>query len=103
MKRTNILLTEDQHNILKRYARKETKTMGELIREAVDHIYQEEDVLEKRRRIALEAYQEGFLSMGRLSEILGMSPVSAREYLNQKKIPLQTQDQEEILRDARNA
>ena len=103
MKRTNILLTEGQHKTLKRCARKETKTMGELIREAVDHVYQGKDTLEQRRRIALEAYKEGFISLGRLSEILGLSPLAAREYLYQKKIPILTQDLDEILKDTQNA
>lgn len=103
MKRTNILLTEDQHKTLKRYAMEETKTMGELIREAVDQVYQGKDTLERRRRIALEAYQEGFLSLGRLSEILGLSPVATRKYLHQEKIPLKTQDRDEILKDTTNA
>ena len=103
MKRTNILLTEGQHKTLKRYALKETKTMGELIREAVDHVYKGKDALEQRRRIALEAYREGFISLGRLSEILGLSPPAAREYLQQKKFFLQTQSLDEILKDTQNA
>ena len=98
-----ILLTEGQHKTLKRYAMKETKTMGELIRKAVAHVYQGKDALEHRRCIALEAYGEGFISLGRLSEILGLSPAATREYLQQKKVLLQTQSLDEILKDTQNA
>ena len=86
MKRTNILLTEEQHKILKRYAQKETKTMGELVRDAVDQVYQKQDEIERRKHVAIDAYQEGFISLGRLAEILGMDPVTTRNYLRQKKI-----------------
>ena len=93
MKRTNILLTDKQHKIIKRYSRKEGRTMGELIRDAV----------EKRMALALEAYNEGLLSLGRLAEVLGMDPVSTRDYLLEKGIPLRSQDHEDILKDITNA
>ena len=103
MKRTNILLTDKQHDIIKRYSTKEGKTMGELIRDAIDQIYQSKDRVEKRRTVAIEAYKEGILSLGRLSEILGMDPVSTRDYLLEKGIPLQVQNHENIMKDIKNA
>ncbi|HBI23922.1 MAG TPA: hypothetical protein DDX84_06955 [Nitrospiraceae bacterium] len=103
MKRTNILLTDKQHDIIKRYSNKKGKTMGELIRDAIDHVYQSKDVVEKRRTVALEAYKEGLLSLGRLSEVLGMDPVSTRDYLIEKGISLQVQHYENILKDVKNA
>ena len=93
MKRTNILLTDKQHKFIKRYSRKEGRTMGELIRDAV----------EKRMALALEAYNEGLLSLGRLAEVLGMDPVSTRDYLLENGISLQSQDYEDILKDITNA
>lgn len=103
MKRTNILLTDKQHNIIKRYSSKKGKTMGELIRDAIDQVYQSKDVVERRRSVALEAYKEGLLSLGRLAEVLGMDPVSTRDYLRERGVPLQSQDYEDILKDIRNA
>jgi len=103
MKRTNILLTDKQHKIIKRYSRKEGRTMGELIRNAIDQVYQSKDAIEKRMALALEAYKEGLLSLGRLAEVLGMDPVSTRDYLLEKGIHLRSQDYEDILKDIANA
>ena len=103
MKRTNILLTDKQHKFIKRYSRKEGRTMGELILDAIDQVYQSKDAVEKRMALALEAYNEGLLSLGRLAEVLGMDPVSTRDYLLEKGIPLRYQDYEDILKDITNA
>ncbi|MFC2165749.1 UPF0175 family protein [Acidobacteriota bacterium] len=103
MKRTNILLTEEQHKKLKRYAKKERKTLGKMVREAVDQTYKKKDSLEKRKQIAINAYQEGFISLGKLAEVLGLDPVSTRLYLKEHKIPLQQQDLEDISQDVANA
>ena len=103
MKRTNILLTDKQHKFIKRYSRKEGRTMGELIRDAIDQVYQSKDAVEKRMALAMEAYKEGLLSLGRLAEVLGMDPVSTRDYLLENGIPLRSQDYEDILKDIMNA
>ena len=103
MKRTNILLTEEQHEKLKTYAKKEGKTLGKMVREAVDQAYKKKDSLEKRQQIALNAYKEGFISLGKLAEVLGLDPVSTRVYLKDRKIPLQHQDLEDISQDVANA
>lgn len=103
MKRTNIMLTDEQHKKLKSYAKKEGRTLGELVREALDSTYKKKDILERRKYVALDAYQEGIISLGKLSEILGLDIVSARYYLKEKNIPLKIQDYQEIARDAVNA
>ncbi len=77
--------------------------MGELIRDAIDQVYQSKDAVEKRMDLAMEAYKEGLLSLGRLAEVLGMDPVSTRDYLFEKGIPLRSQDYEDILKDITNA
>jgi predicted HTH domain antitoxin len=102
MKRTNIMLTDEQHRLLKKCANKEKKTLGELVRDAVDSKY-DLDKIARRKSVALESYKEGFISIGKLSEILGIDPVSVRLYLKEKGIPLKTQEKEEILRDIVNA
>lgn len=103
MKRTNIMLADNQHAVLKSHARKEGKTLGELVREAIDMVYKKKDSLEQRRYVALNAYKEGFISLGKLSEILGIDTVSARLYLKQKHTPARSQEVEEIKKDILNA
>lgn len=103
MKRTNIMLGDDQHKKLKDYARREGRTLGDLVREAIDSSYKRKDRLEERRRVALSAYAEGFISLGKLAEVLGLDPVSARSYLLERRISPRVQDLDALSRDARNA
>ena len=103
MKRTNIMLDDDQHRSLKAYARKEGRTIGGLVREAIDTTYGAKDKLDRRRDAALNAYGEGLISLGKLAEVLGLDPQSARRYLRERKIPLRVQSLDEIRRDAENA
>lgn len=100
MKRTNILLTESQHKAVKAYAKKEGKTLGRMVREALDAAYRKKDPLERRRETAMASYREGFISLGKLAEVIGLDPVSARAYLKQAGVPLQVQDATEVDRDA---
>jgi predicted HTH domain antitoxin len=103
MKRTNIMLDDNQHRSLKLYAQKEKRTLGRLVREAIDTTYGKKDSLDARREIALKAYQERLISLGKLAEVLGLDPLSARIYLQERKIPLRVQDLEDIRRDAAHA
>jgi predicted HTH domain antitoxin len=81
MKRTNVLFTEEQHKKLKAYSRQQGRTMGDLVREAVDTAYRKRDLLDGRRQVAVDAYREGFISLGKVAEVLGLDPMSAREHL----------------------
>ncbi len=103
MKRTNIMLDEKQHRKLKLYAQKGGTTLGKLVREAVDQSYRSKDALEERRDVALRAYREGFISLGKVAEVLGLDPVSARAYLKERGIELRVQDVSGLARDAANA
>ncbi|MCX6560712.1 MAG: UPF0175 family protein [Candidatus Aminicenantes bacterium] len=103
MKRTNIMLDDDQHRSLKAYAQKEKRTIGGLVREAIDTTYGAKNRLEQRKEIALNAYREGLISLGKLAEVIGLDPVSARLYLRERGIPQRVQDIEDIRRDAENA
>jgi predicted HTH domain antitoxin len=103
MKRTNIMLSEDQHEKLKSYAKSEGRTIGKLVREAVDSTYKKKDAVEERKRIALGAYREGFISLGKLAEILGLDPITARSYLKDQGIPLHVADPEDHAQDNSNA
>jgi len=86
MKRTNIMLTTEQHKTIKAYARREGKTLGGMVREALDAVYKPKDPLDLRRERALSAYREGLISLGKLAEVLGLDPVSTRLYLKEKGI-----------------
>ncbi len=103
MKRTNIMLSEDQHKRLKIYAKKDGKTLGNLVREALDAAYKKKDPLDQRKQVALSAYREGFISLGKLSEVLGIDPISTRIYLKERGIPVHAPDLKEIAQDAENA
>lgn len=103
MKRTNIMFSEDQHKKLKSYAQKKGKTIGGLVRDALDSVYKKEDEIEHRRRVAVSAYKEGFISLGKLAEVVGMDPVSARDYLKKKEIPIFSQDSKDLAQDSENA
>jgi len=103
MKRTNIILEDEQHEKLKLYAKKQGRTLGGLVRDAIDVVYKKRDPLEERRKVALHAYQEGFISLGKLAEVLGLDPVSTRNYLIDKKIHILSLDQKELEQDIENA
>ena len=103
MKRTNIMLSDDQHKKLKRYAKKEGRTLGGLVRDALDVVYKNKDRLEQRRQVAINAYNEGFISLGKLAEVLGLDPISARNYLKEHGIPIQSQGLKDLTQDRENA
>jgi predicted HTH domain antitoxin len=71
-----------------------------MVREALDAAYQKKDPLERRRETALASYREGFISLGKLAEVMGLDPVSARVYLKEAGVPLQVQDAADIDGDA---
>lgn len=103
MKRTNIILEDEQHKKLKIYAKKQGRTLGGLVRDAIDVVYKKRDPLEERRHVALHAFQEGFISLGKLAEVLGLDPVSTRNYLNEKGINISSQNRKELEQDVENA
>lgn len=103
MKRTNIMLNDDQHKKLKCYAKREGRTLGGLVRDALDVVYKKKDRLEQRRQVAVSAYSEGFISLGKLAEVLGLDPVSTRKYLKEEGIPIQSQDLQSLIQDSENA
>ena len=73
---------------LKALARKRETSVGELIRQAVISCYQVEitDLNEKQRR-AVEAFQGGYISQGKLSEEMGMNIWNTRKWLVEHDIP----------------
>lgn len=102
MIRTNVMLTHQQHINLKQMATARHRTLGELVRDAIDSTFTT-DTVERRHQVALAAYREGFISLGKLAESLGVDPLTARSYLRERGIEQQVQGAEEIMTDAANA
>lgn len=102
MIRTNVMLTPRQHTTLKQMATAMHRTLGELVRDAIDSTMTT-DTVERRHQVALAAYREGFISLGKLAESLGVDPLTARSYLKERGIEQHVQSVNEIMADATNA
>ena len=81
MKRTQILLPDEVHRKLLKQAKARKMSMGELIRQAVDRIY-----APRLDDLALVAYRNGLISLGKLADLSGTNPTRALELLREKGI-----------------
>lgn len=73
---------------LKKLGKLRKMTVSELIRQALFVCYQFDLLgLSDRQKQALEAYRGGFISLGKLSELMGRSPVEMRFWLLEHDIP----------------
>jgi hypothetical protein len=73
---------------LKALARKRETSVGELVRQAVISCYQIDMAnLSDQQRRAVEAFQGGYISLGKLSEELGMNIWNTRKWLIEHDIP----------------
>jgi predicted HTH domain antitoxin len=102
MIRTNVMLTPHQHIILKQMATSMHRTLGELVRDAIDSTITV-DTVERRHQVALAAYREGFISLGKLAQSLGIDQLTARNYLKERGLQQLVQSVDEITADAANA
>jgi predicted HTH domain antitoxin len=64
---------------------------------------QQHKTLERRHQAAIVAYREGFISLGKLAESLGVDLLTARSYLKERGIKQMVQGADEIMADADNA
>lgn len=72
---------------LRRLAKTRRQTVGELVRRAIATCYQVDQLgLTDQQRQAMEAYRGGFISIGKLSEIMGRSVLDMRPWLNEHGI-----------------
>ena len=73
---------------LKALARKRETSVGELVRQAVISCYQIDMAnLSDQQRRAVEAFQGGYISLGKLAEEIGMNIWNTRKWLIEHDIP----------------
>ena len=78
-------------NGLKELATQRGVSVATLVRQALVATYQPQILdLSQRQRQAVEAYQGGFISLGRLAEALGLHVLEARAWLAEHQIPQNT-------------
>lgn len=77
-------------------------TVSELIRQAIFVCYQLDLLgLSDRQKQAMEAYRGGFISLGKLSELMGRPAMEMRQWLKEHNIPLNTAFSEDDVENAR--
>ena len=83
----HIKVTPEVANALKVLSKKRETSVGELVRQAVHSCYQLEmlNLTEKLRR-AVEAFQGGYISLGKLAEEMGMNVWDTRKWLTEHDI-----------------
>ena len=97
------MLTDNQYRKLKLLSRKEGRTISELVRSAIDAAYAGMDSIKHRNQFVIQCYKEGFISLGRLAEYLGIDIIDARLYLKKHDIQLGVQESHEVEQDTMNA
>ncbi|HAJ79369.1 MAG TPA: hypothetical protein DCO75_06320 [Fibrobacteres bacterium] len=87
---------------LKLLSKKRAMPVGELIRQAVSQCYQLETIeLAQRQRQALSAYQGGYISIGKLSEEMGMTAIETRRWLEEHEVSQNNVFSNDDLKNAR--
>jgi hypothetical protein len=72
---------------LKELSKKRDTSVGELVRQALFSCYQLDILgLNEKHRRALEAFQGGYISLGKLAEEMGVNVWEAREWLYEHDI-----------------
>lgn len=72
---------------LKELAKEREQTMGELVRQALDSCYQLDLLnLSEEQKQALSAYKGGFISIGKLAELMGHHVLQMRSWLKEHGI-----------------
>lgn len=83
----HIKIEKKTADYLKKLADSRNTSRGQLVREALSSFYQP-DVAElpKKQAQALSAYQGGYISIGKLSEVMGLHVLEMRTWLNEHEI-----------------
>ena len=84
----HIKVTPELASALKSLSKKRETPVGELVRRAVLSCYQLDMLnLNEKQRRAVEAFQGGYISLGKLAEEMGMSVWNLRMWLEEHEIP----------------
>ncbi len=90
------------HEELKKLGKARGMTISELIRQALNVCYQLGlSGLSDRQKQSLEAYRGGFISLGKLSELMGRSPIEMRQWLTEHQILQSNAFSEDDVQNAR--
>ena len=83
----HIKVSPELATALKALSRKREETVSELVRRAVLSCYQLDIInLNEKQRRAVEAFQGGYISLGKLSEEMGMNILNIRRWLSEHGI-----------------
>ena len=87
MDTVHIKINHEINEGLKQLGKARGMSVSELIRQALFTCYQLDMLgITNRQKQALEAYRGGFISLGKLSEMMGCSPIEMRNWLNEREI-----------------
>lgn len=83
----HIKISHESNEELRQLSKTRGVSVSELIRQALFACYQLEMLgIPDRQKQALEAYRGGFISLGKLSELMGRSILDMRKWLNEHQI-----------------
>lgn len=83
----HVKLNADVDQQLKKLARLRNLSKGQLVREAISACYQTTLAdLPVHQRQAIHAYEGGFISLGKLSQVMGMHTLELRHWLQEHEI-----------------
>lgn len=78
----HVKIAPEINQVLKQLGKVRGVTVSELIRQALMSCYQLDMMgLSERQKQAIEAYKGGFISLGKLSELMGRSAIEVRKWL----------------------
>jgi predicted HTH domain antitoxin len=81
----HVKLDRETDEKLKRLAAARGQSKGQLVREAISACYQTSfDEMPLHQRRALEAYQGGYISLGRLAKEMGLHVLQLRDWLAER-------------------
>lgn len=98
----HIKVAHEFNEVLKHLGKVRGVTVSELIRQALVTCYQLDMIgLSERQKQAVEAYRGGFISLGKLSELMGRSAVEVRKWLLEHSISQNNSYAEDDIENAR--
>jgi hypothetical protein len=86
---------------LKLLSKKRSLPVGELVRQAVSRCYQLDTMgLSQKQSLAFAAFQGGYISIGKLSEEMGVTVIETRRWLEEHEVPQNTVFSEDDVKNA---